>query len=89
MKRGRGRPRIRLPMQTIAWFYSEGATIAELAAAWGVSLPTIHVALCEAGIGLRRPGPRRSFPDLELADGGIGLSPQSMAYHRRINQRGR
>jgi hypothetical protein len=89
MKRGRGRPRIKLPIRTIVWFYREGATITELAASWGVSIGTIHLALGEAGVEMRHPGPRRSFPNLELRDGGIGLSPQCMAYHRRIHERGR
>jgi hypothetical protein len=78
-KRGRGRPRIKLPNQTIARFYRDGATVVELAALWGVSEERIRVALHDAGIG-RRP---RSAPDLSLPDGGIGLSQQSMAYHRR------
>ena len=85
-KRGKGRPRIKLPNLTIARFYRDGATVAELAASWGVSVPTILAALDDAGVVARR---RRSAPDLSLPDGGIGLSRQSMAYHRRINERGR
>jgi uncharacterized protein (DUF433 family) len=85
-KHGRGRPRIKLPIQTIAWFHREGATIPELAASWGVSIATIYLALQEAGVVLRR-GRQRSFPDLDLPDGGIGLSAQSMAYHRRNARR--
>jgi hypothetical protein len=80
----------KLPNQTIARFYRDGASPSELAATWGVSLPTIHAVLQDAGLPPpRRRGRPRSSPDLSLPDGGIGLSRQSMAYHRRINQSGR
>jgi uncharacterized protein (DUF433 family) len=85
-RRGRGRPRIKLPIQTIASFYREGATVDELAASWGVSATSILKVLHEADVVDRR---RRSRPDLSLPDGGVGLSPQTMAYHRRMSERGR
>jgi hypothetical protein len=88
-KRGRGRPRIKLPIRTIAWFYREGATMGELAASWGVSQPTIQMALHDAEVMIRRHGRPRTVLDLSLPDGGIGLSPKTMAYHRRIQARER
>lgn len=87
-KRGRGRPRLKLPIRTIASFYRQGATLTEIAASFGVSVTTIHLTLVGSGVELRHPGQRRSTPNLDLPDGGIGLSPQTMAYYRRMAARG-
>ena len=84
--RGKGRPRRKLPILTLKAFYAQGATIAELAAAFGVSIPTVHVALLEAGAAIRGRGRRRPPPSLALPDGGRGLSAPAMNYYRRTSR---
>lgn len=84
--KGKGRPSLKLPIQTMKAFYAEGATLTELAAAFGVSLSTVHVTLREAGAVMRRGRPRHETPNLARRDGGIGLSVATMHYYRRTSR---
>ena len=49
----------------LARAYEQGATVEELAAAYGCSTTTVRDVLAEGGVELRRPGPRNPLEGRE------------------------